>query len=64
MNNKQNFFDHLDGGWGDVIADMYNKNSTIKLLDTKELYITYNCIDETIENYVVNVEYDLNSHYL
>ena len=36
MNRKQNFFDQLDGGWGDVIADMYNKNSTTKLLDTKE----------------------------
>ena len=61
MNTKQNFFDHLDGGWSEIIADMYNKNSTTKLLDSKELYITYNCIDETIENYVVNVEYDLNT---
>ena len=25
MNMKQNFFDQLDGGWGDLIADTYKK---------------------------------------
>ena len=25
MNTKQNFFDQLDGGWGDLIADTYKK---------------------------------------
>ena len=27
MNIKQNFFDHLDGGWGDVIADTYEEHN-------------------------------------
>lgn len=30
MNIKQNFFDHLDGGWGDIIEDTYiDANTTI-----------------------------------
>ena len=31
---KQNFFDHLDGGWGDIIADTYkDANKTFFLYD-------------------------------
>ena len=32
MNNKQNFFDHLDGGWGDLIADTYEEYSNEKYI--------------------------------
>ena len=38
---KQNFFDHLDGGWGDLIADTYKKaiNSyTLEFTDGKTLF--------------------------
>ena len=29
---KQNFFDHLDGGWGDLIADTYKEYNKQSLL--------------------------------
>lgn len=32
MNNKQNFFDQLDGCWGDVIADTYEEYSNEKYI--------------------------------
>ena len=32
MNIKQNFFDHLDGGWGDLIADTYEEYSNEKYI--------------------------------
>lgn len=38
---KQNFFDHLDGGWGDLIADTYKKtiNSyTLEFTEGKTLF--------------------------
>ena len=38
---KQNFFDNLDGGWGDLIADTYKKtiNSyTLEFTDGKTLF--------------------------
>ena len=41
MNTKQNFFDQLDGGWGDIIADTYKKaiNSyTLEFTDGKTLF--------------------------
>ena len=41
MNTKQNFFDQLDGGWGDLIADTYKKtiNSyTLEFTDGKTLF--------------------------
>ena len=31
MNTKQNFFDHLDGGWGEIIADTYKDAETTTL---------------------------------
>ena len=34
MNNKQNFFDHLDGAWGDLIADTYKEYNNIIFYDT------------------------------
>ena len=34
MNNKINFFDHLDGGWGDLIADTYKEYNNIMFYDT------------------------------
>ena len=41
MNTKQNFFDQLDGGWGEIIADTYKKtiNSyTLEFTDGKTLF--------------------------
>ena len=41
MNTKQNFFDHLDGGWEDLIADTYKKtiNSyTLEFTEGKTLF--------------------------
>ena len=41
MNTKQNFLDHLDGGWGDLIADTYKEaiNSyTLEFTDGKTLF--------------------------
>ena len=35
MNNKINFFDQLDGNWGDVIADTYRNASSIVYTDKK-----------------------------
>lgn len=35
MNNKQNFFDHLDGEWGDLIADTYKEYNNIMFYDTR-----------------------------
>ena len=32
MNIKQNFFDQLDGGWGDLIADTYEEYSNEKYI--------------------------------
>ena len=34
MKTKQNFFDHLDGGWGDLIADTYEEYNNIMFYDT------------------------------
>ena len=34
MNNKQNFFDHLDGECGDLIADTYKEYNNIMFYDT------------------------------
>ena len=29
MKTKQNFFDHLDNNWGDLISDTYKEYRTI-----------------------------------
>ena len=51
---KQNFFDQLDGGWGDLIADTYkeyNKQSLLFNLTFKGFfsYDIYS-VDESQEN--------------
>ena len=54
---KQNFFDQLDGGWGDLIADTYKKTNEPLLvfpIDGHQLIdsffgATYK--DKTIEGY-------------
>ena len=33
---KQNFFDHLDGGWGDLIADTYKDTINKTILKTND----------------------------
>ena len=33
MNNKINFFDQLDGGWSDLIADTYEKHNNVAIQD-------------------------------
>ena len=38
---KQNFFDHLDGGWGDVIADTYKEANSVLLINhTRNITVT------------------------
>ena len=56
---KQNFFDHLDGGWGDLIADTYKKTNEPLLvfpIDDHQLIdsffgATYK--DKTIERLII-----------
>ena len=38
---KQNFFDELDGGWGDLIADTYKEANTKPVLDFP-INVSYN----------------------
>ena len=38
---KQNFFDHLDGGWEDLIADTYKEANSILLINhTRNITVT------------------------
>ena len=53
---KQTFFDHLDGGWGDVIADTYKDASNIIILkpftgNNNKKYIGYH---KFYKNYLDN----------
>ena len=52
---KQNFFDQLDGGWGDLIADTYSKNNIV-LFDITNSTINvnlYNNEEETSYGYTI-----------
>lgn len=41
MNTKQNFFDQLDGGWGDIIANTYEETNRVAFIDNElNLYIS------------------------
>lgn len=38
---KQNFFDQLDGGWGDIIANTYEETNRVAFIDNElNLYIS------------------------
>ena len=38
---KQNFFDELDGGWGDLLADTYEEANSVLLINhTKNIIVT------------------------
>ena len=38
---KQNFFDHLDGRWGDLLADTYKEANSVLLINhTKNIIVT------------------------
>ena len=52
---KQNFFDQLDGGWGDVIADTYKKENAFKPPYKKSTYNNETSI-ELAEIYVKKPE--------
>ena len=58
MNNKKQFLDQLDGGWGDIIADTYEKHNNVVIQD-KENDITLtldNTKDPEITTYQDNYQ--------
>ena len=65
MNNKQNFFDQLDGGWGDLIADTYEEYSNEKYIlqfeGTDELDNKINIkIKTDVEKLIMQCQYKIN----
>lgn len=56
---KQNFFDHLDGGWGDLIADTYRDTINKTILKTND-YI-FNIKDKNY-NLLKDNFYNVDSH--
>ena len=51
---KQNFFDHLDGGWGSVIANIYRENQPSLMIEiTFKNFFVYEIhkINENKEHY-------------
>ena len=56
---KQNFFDHLDGGWGDLIADTYKDTINKTILKTND-YI-FNIKDKNY-NLLKDNFYNVDSH--
>ena len=65
MNNKQNFFDHLDGGWGDLIADTYEEYSNEKYIlqfeGTDEFDNKINIkIKTDVEKLIMQCQYKIN----
>ena len=72
MNNtKTNFFDHLDGGWGDIIADTYRSSQSIifssseNLINNEPLNVQIDKDDEALEvEQSYTVDYDYKEIYL
>lgn len=65
MNNKQNFFDQLDGGWGDLIADTYEEYSNEKYIlqfeGTDEFDNKINIkIKTDVEKLIMQCQYEIN----
>ena len=67
MNTKQNFFDQLDGGWGDLIADTYKEAETTTLdYDIDEggkKYIGFGQNKKKLKDYVIIPEGVLYIYY-
>ena len=56
---KQNFFDHLDGGWGDLIADTYEEANKPCFLYDKYLDIKIYLDEKSKEIYKDNNVYSI-----